>query len=151
MADGKRRRKLLVMLLFIGYLSLLLSVTLFTHNYYTYGQSSNLLIFSSVRLMLMSGNSGLILKNVIGNIVLFMPLGILLPLLIEKKQAFRWQLLFAVLISLVIEICQFWFAARIFDIDDIMLNVAGALAGRLILSVFRLFVRRIVIFYSGFR
>lgn len=151
MADRKNRRKsLVVMLLFIGYLSFLLSVTLFTHNYYTYGQSSNLLIFSSVRLMLMSGNGGLILKNVIGNIALFIPLGILLPLLIEKKQTFRWLLLFAVLFSLVIEVCQFLFAARIFDVDDIMLNVVGAMTGRLILAGFRRFARRIAFFYSGF-
>lgn len=142
-----KKKRLILTLLFICYLSFLLVTTLFTHNYYTYGQSSNLMIFSSLRLMIRSGDGALILKNVLGNVALFVPLGFLLPLLISKRQTFLWQLLIGLLASVVIELCQYLFAARIFDVDDIVLNAAGAVFGRFLLSAARFFRRKVCFFY----
>lgn len=62
--------------------------------------------------------SKLFLKNVIGNIVLFIPLGIFL----YKKRKIIY------IIPLVIEISQI-FIGRVFDIDDVILNIIGILFG----------------------
>ncbi|CAM3195318.1 VanZ family protein [Sporolactobacillus spathodeae] len=133
---------------FISYLGLLLLLTLFTHNYYTYGRSSNLLLFSSIRLMLRSGSGLLIAKNVVGNVLLFVPLGVLFPLL-KKNDFFVGTLLLGLGFSLFIEMCQYYFAARIFDIDDLLLNFAGTLIGRLFVTAGRFVTRKMLFFYSG--
>ncbi|RYM00021.1 VanZ family protein [Sporolactobacillus sp. THM7-7] len=147
MIKRERMKRRLSIVLFFGYLSFLLFITLFSHNYYTYGQSSNFLILDSVRLMLRSGDVGLILKNIWGNVALFVPFGFLLPLLIPGGSAFRRILLLGFLVSLAIETCQQMFASRIFDVDDILLNVAGALFGRVLLAVCRFFIRHVIFFY----
>ncbi|MCO7175314.1 VanZ family protein [Sporolactobacillus kofuensis] len=133
---------------FILYLFTLIFLTLFTHNYYTYGKSSNLIPFSSVRLMLRSGSSALFIKNIVGNVILFLPLGIFLPMIIRSKQRFAWQLSLGCMVSAVIELCQYFFAARIFDIDDILLNTLGTLIGWLFFMIVQTLRRKVIIFYS---
>ena len=76
--------------------------------------------------------SGHILENTFGNILLFIPLGILLPLL-SKRMSLRRLLITAFLFSLMIETTQFissYFGVyRYADIDDIILNTSGACIG----------------------
>ncbi|RYL88950.1 VanZ family protein [Sporolactobacillus sp. THM7-4] len=144
-----KKRKVLFEWLFWGYVFFTLFITLFTHNYYTYGQSSNLMLLSSLHLILTSGDGLLILKNIFGNVALFVPFGFLLPLIWKKRAAFYWTLLFAFLMSFSIEACQYFFAERIFDVDDILLNVTGALIGRCFLAVCRFFIRKVIFFYSN--
>lgn len=146
MGRGSRRSRL-ILILSAGYLLFLLSITLFTHNYYTYGRSSNLLPFGSIRLMLESGSILLILKNVIGNMALFVPVGLLFPVLIGQGRAIRTAVFSAFLLSLLIEVCQYLFAARIFDVDDLLLNVAGALVGAGLLHMCRWLNRKVVCFF----
>lgn len=142
------QKKYLLMFFFLSYLSVVLLLTLFTHNYYTYGRSENLKIFSSLALMIRSGSLALIFKNVIGNMLLFLPFGLLLPLLSKPAGRYPLLILSAFLFSLFIESSQYLFASRIFDIDDMWLNITGAVIGRMIFS-FLLFVRRhFIIFYS---
>lgn len=148
MPNWTKIKKNYLLIGFACYMTALIFVTLFTHNYYTYGRSSNLIIFSSIRLMLRSGSSALILKNIVGNVLLFLPLGFLLPLIIRSKQGFAWQLLFGVLVSLAIELCQYLFAARIFDIDDILLNTLGTVFGRLTLLIGRAVKQKLIFFYT---
>lgn len=144
----KDANRFVLFIAFISYLGLLLLLTLFTHNYYTYGRSSNLLLFSSIRLMLHSGSGLLIAKNVVGNVLLFVPLGVLFPLL-KKNDFFVGTLLLGLGFSLFIEMCQYYFAARIFDIDDLLLNFAGTLIGRLFVTAGRFVARKVLFFYSG--
>lgn len=150
MMKKKDANSFVLFIAFISYLGLLLLLTLFTHNYYTYGRSSNLLLFSSIRLMLRSGSGLLIAKNVVGNVLLFVPLGVLFPLL-KKNDFFVGTLLLGLGFSLFIEMCQYYFAARIFDIDDLLLNFAGTLIGRLFVTAGRFVTRKMLFFYSGRR
>ncbi|MET1248818.1 VanZ family protein [Sporolactobacillus sp. STCC-11] len=142
------RKRNIVIICFLCYMALLVFVTLFTHNYYTYGRSSNLLIFSSIKLMLRSGSSALIIKNIFGNVLLFLPLGFLLPMIIRSKHGLFWQLLFGFSVSLIIESCQYLFASRIFDIDDIVLNTIGTVIGCLVYVLIHFFKRKLIIFYT---
>ncbi|WP_100489048.1 VanZ family protein [Sporolactobacillus pectinivorans] len=142
------KKRPLFIVLFVCYLTTLLILTLFTHNYYTYGQSVNLEIFSSIQLMLKSREPELILKNVLGNVILFIPMGVLFPLLFFKVRFFLLTLLLGFVLSLFIETAQYLFAARIFDIDDILLNVTGALIGHVLFSMVRFFKNKVFIFFS---
>ena len=67
--------------------------------------------------------------NIFGNILLFIPIGIFLPLLwnIEYKKV----LLYGILFSIFVEIIQIWLP-RVTDIDDVILNNIGVYIGILI-------------------
>lgn len=68
------------------------------------------------------------LKNTLLNIVLFMPLGILLPLLWKKSRSLKNTVLLGLGLSCFIEILQI-FTFRLTDVDDLLTNAAGAAAG----------------------
>ena len=72
---------------------------------------------------------------IIGNVFMFIPLGILLPLCIKRINHKNF-FLYAFLIPLIIEILQ-PFIGRSFDIDDIIMNFLGIIIGYLILVCIR--------------
>ncbi|MTT32130.1 VanZ family protein [Terrilactibacillus sp. BCM23-1] len=122
----KERWMRFIELLFDTYIAILLYVTLFTFNHYTYGKSVNLVLFNSIHFMFDTGNVVLILKNVVGNIGLFVPFGFMVPFLYHKLRPLYMCLFLSSFFSSSIEICQYLFAERIFDVDDIALNTIGA-------------------------
>ena len=71
--------------------------------------------------------------NTLGNVVLFLPLGILLPLVSSRFHLLKRVLLLALCLSLSIELLQFMLRflgnARAVDIDDVLLNTLGACLG----------------------
>lgn len=69
------------------------------------------------------------LLNIIGNSTMFIPTGIIVPLLYPKLKSFKKTVLTGFLISLTIEIIQLPFAVRCSDVDDLILNTAGCIAG----------------------
>jgi len=76
------------------------------------------------------------LKNILGNMLLLFPFGLLLPILWSKFDNMRTILLISFLFSLGIEIIQLLSyyignMGRSFDIDDIILNTFGAWLGYL--------------------
>ena len=69
------------------------------------------------------------LLTVIGNFALFIPSGIILPILYPKLDRF-WKVVTAgALLSLCIEIIQLPFSVRASDVDDLILNTLGVMAG----------------------
>lgn len=74
--------------------------------------------------------------NIIGNIVVLMPFGFLLPLAFKKQLNRLDKLLFATVTGiLVIEMLQLVFKVGVFDVDDIILNSMGVVIGFVILKV----------------
>lgn len=70
-----------------------------------------------------------IVWNVVGNMVMFLPSGIILPVVYKKLNNF-WKVVAAgAFISLCIEILQLPFASRASDIDDLILNTLGVAVG----------------------
>ncbi len=68
------------------------------------------------------------LKNIGGNILLFMPLGFALPLRFQLQA--HWKvILYGFSLSLVVELIQLATAVRSFDVDDILLNTLGTVLG----------------------
>ena len=73
-----------------------------------------------------------ILINVIGNTVMFIPLGIVWPSVYKGLDA-HWKVISAGIgVSLCIEILQLPFYERVSDIDDLLLNSLGFIIGYLL-------------------
>lgn len=70
------------------------------------------------------------MRNVMGNIILFIPYGFLASYLLNNKK-FSVITILTVIASLTIETVQYYIG-RVFDIDDIILNVIGGIVGFLI-------------------
>ncbi|MGI5949781.1 VanZ family protein [Peptoniphilus sp.] len=71
------------------------------------------------------------LVNILGNIVIFLPFGILVPEISKRFRKLSKLFLLALLTSFFIEFTQF-FIGRSVDIDDVILNVTGGVIGFLI-------------------
>lgn len=76
------------------------------------------------------------LVNILGNIVMFAPWGLGLPLLWKRNQKVWRILLYAALLPLFIETVQL-FIGRSVDVDDIILNFLGGCLGGLLYAVLR--------------
>lgn len=68
------------------------------------------------------------LKNTILNIILFVPLGIMLPFLWKKYNTLKVTLMFGFFMSLAIELLQI-LTYRATDINDIIANTVGTVLG----------------------
>ena len=84
-----------------------------------------------------------LLVNVIGNVAMFIPSGIVLPIIYRRLDTFVKVLLAGGGISLCIEIIQLPFSVRATDIDDLILNTVGVIMGYGIYVLIR-YVRKIM-------
>ena len=75
------------------------------------------------------GYRNLSVLNLLGNFVLFMPMGVLLPCVIRKLDRF-WKVTLTVLgMVVMVEIVQGILRVGSVDIDDVIFNVVGAMIG----------------------
>lgn len=109
-------------LLFIIYLLLLYYLLLSTENA---SSGLNLVPFKEITRYQIGTTQ--FFYNVIGNIVLFLPFGFFVSDFVKAKKTHQ-ILIVSILISLTAELIQFKIG-RAFDIDDIILNVTGAILG----------------------
>lgn len=70
-----------------------------------------------------------IIWNVVGNTAMFIPNGIVLPIVYKRLDNFGKVIAAGAFISLCIEVVQLPFASRATDIDDLILNTLGAAIG----------------------
>jgi glycopeptide antibiotics resistance protein len=74
-------------------------------------------------------------KQIGGNILLGVPFGILVPIVAPKTRGLLRILLLTAVVMLLVEFAQGALVeGRAFDIDDVILNTAGALIGYLLLG-----------------
>lgn len=96
---------------------------------YSWFGSFNFVPFASITQLIRDTSAGLASYNIVGNLLLLAPFGLLLPLLFTKLQRL-WPLAWRVAaISALIEASQLITRARAVDIDDVILNTAGAALG----------------------
>ena len=98
------------------------------------------LICSSANLPAGSTAHAFCVHNARGNVMLFFPLGILLPLVWPRLRFWRGMLI-AIALSCSIELLQYlssaWGSYRAADVNDVILNVAGAGLGLALMSLLR--------------
>ena len=82
------------------------------------------------------------LINIIGNVSLFIPTGIILPILYKRLNSFWKVLLTGAGISLCIEVIQLLLPNSVTDIDDLILNTAGVIIGYAVFSLGRRLIKR---------
>lgn len=122
-------RKLLFVFL-VGYLCTLFYLTLVFHT----GQrvsgndALNLAPFHTIAHYLREGGWEMRV-NIAGNLLAFLPLGILLPLLRRDGTRVRHVIIAGVGLSLAIELAQYVSGRRVADVDDVLLNALGAVLG----------------------
>jgi glycopeptide antibiotics resistance protein len=92
----------------------------------------NLVPFHTLRIYLANLDSEFWVRNALGNLGLLLPLGLLGPIALPVLR--RWWLILplALVISASIELAQHWIPDRSADIDDVIVNVVGALLGYLL-------------------
>ena len=93
----------------------------------------NILQFDTVRDLIL---------NLTGNFAMFIPTGIMTPLIYKHLNSFKQTVLTGFLISLTIEIIQLPFAVRCSDVDDLILNTLGCVIGYGFLSLVRALRRK---------
>lgn len=92
----------------------------------------NLMPFQEIRRFLIYHEKiGLlyVLLNVGGNIIGFVPMGVLYPLLFRRIDRWYKMLLAGGVFSLAVESMQYVFRVGIFDVDDLILNTIGTILG----------------------
>lgn len=82
-------------------------------------------------------------RQILYNILAFVPFGILLPMLGRRFQRLKIVLLCGFLLSGLIESAQFLFHLGWCDIDDVINNTAGAVIGYGIWHILKISVRRL--------
>ncbi len=127
----KAKFKISVVILFIIYFAALIKLLVFK---YPTGMvfeiaNGNYVPFRTI-LNYLSGEFtwNVAIRNIVGNMILFIPIGFFVPLF-RRRFAWKSVLVAALVISTVIEIVQGIFRVGVVDIDDILLNVSGAIIG----------------------
>jgi len=91
----------------------------------------------------------IVFLNLAGNVLIFAPFGMAIPLLERRLNRVWLVVLLGLAFSMVIELAQTFLIARVFDVDDLILNASGTLIGFLVyamlnlVSPFRAFFDRI--------
>ncbi|MCD8241014.1 MAG: VanZ family protein [Lachnospiraceae bacterium] len=82
--------------------------------------------------------TGLVLLNLAGNVIGFIPFGGLAPAFSNRRMSFFRVLLFSLELSLFVEIAQLVLQVGSCDVDDILLNIFGSCIGY---CLYRLVIR----------
>ena len=74
--------------------------------------------------------------NLVGNVVMFVPLGLLLPTIWRRMRHFWACFVFAGGVILLVELTQFITRLGACDVDDLLLNMVGILCGYVLWRIF---------------
>ena len=139
-----RRARRTLWVLFIVYLVLLVWVVLFKTGFAIgvpmnegdYAQAlsfrwqyANRVPFRTITSYLRVWGQSYAVQNLLGNVIAFMPLGAGYWLLSRRNPRFIWALLLGLAVSMAFELIQLFMGIGSFDVDDLILNVAGTVLG----------------------
>lgn len=83
-----------------------------------------------------------VIRNVLGNIAIFMPFGALIRWVLNRRVHWYQVVSYTFLFSLSVEVLQLVSRVGSFDVDDIILNTIGGLFGFWVYSFLKLLNRR---------
>lgn len=132
MRNTKHKAESIILLaLFVIYLIVLFKITIFRDSNSGI-QSVNLIPFITISeyfQSMINGNRMIGISNILGNLILFFPLGYISALLFPKMRKLTRILILAFGVSLAIEVFQYIFSRGSTDIDDVILNILGGAVG----------------------
>ena len=123
--------KELSMLIFGVYILCLFQVVTFQDD--TSWSSNNFIPFQEI--LRYNISSRLFIKNVLGNLIMFLPFGFFTSYYLKAEKGYL-PLLLTAIASISIEIVQMSIG-RVFDVDDIILNIVGGMCGFCLYNVAR--------------
>ena len=124
--------KELMMLIFAIYILCLFQVVTFQDD--TSWASNNFIPFKEI--LRYNISSRLFIKNVLGNMIMFLPFGFFVSYFLKSEKIYM-PVVLTIIASLSIELVQLAIG-RVFDVDDIILNLLGGIMGYFIYSVIRI-------------
>ena len=102
-------------------------------DHYNYWNSMNLIPFKTIAeyitAIMNGGVRGHAIRNLCGNLFLFFPAGFYLPFFVQKMRKIKIYSIVMAAAIIVIEVVQLTTKSGSMDIDDFILNFAGALIG----------------------
>ena len=123
-------------LLFVVYLLLLIYFLFFAESYGRAGGLEeyryNLIPFREIQRYVRYPDllgTYAVVTNLAGNVIGFLPFGAILPVLNRNTRSFWKMLLLSFEFSAVVEVTQLILKVGCFDVDDIILNTVGGIAG----------------------
>lgn len=144
--NSKVRGKGVIKLLFVVYLLLVIKVIIFKYpfaqlqaiaNAWEKGvvleglDTANFTPFKTIHMYIDYSYKLNSFENIVGNVIVFMPFGFLLPYVIKHGKYFFVMLVNVFIFVLGIEVFQLFSAFGAFDVDDIILNCFGAILGHM--------------------
>ncbi|ALC84361.1 hypothetical protein AM592_21040 [Bacillus gobiensis] len=131
-----------VKIIFIIYLAMLLTVSFWGISMFlprhTYNDvSQNLMPFKTITNYLFNFekyNFRTWFNNTFGLVLLFIPFGLLIPLVFADIKHATQMMYLSFLVSLSLEIAQYITVLGVFDVDDVILNTFGGMLGFLIIT-----------------
>lgn len=96
----------------------------------------NIIPFRTIKQYISELNNWYAVKNIAGNIVIFLPLGYIL---FQRKIGLHKGVIFSTLLIVGIELIQLFFLRGICDVDDLILNICGVVIGYLLTCVINKF------------
>lgn len=82
------------------------------------------------------------MRHMLDNMLLFVPLGILLPAMHKKLDSWLYALLNGAMLSTAIETTQLLASIGICDVDDILANTVGSMLGYLLYKLLAPYIRK---------
>jgi glycopeptide antibiotics resistance protein len=143
--------KIVLSLFMVLYLLILTKLILFKtlsitemngHNIFSfngrYWGSHNFIPFKTIfhYLFLADVNTSIRIENIAGNIIGFVPFGLMLPLISKRFSQLRSILIATFCFSFTYEVLQLLFELGSFDTDDMILNTLGGTIGYLPIKLF---------------
>ena len=122
------RQNILTIILFIVYALLLTGVILFKLPFYSAEFSDGIRVINLIPLQGSFDGNGVVWREIIQNILIFVPLGIYISML-KSKWSFVKKILPIIGIAFAFEVIQFIFAMGRSDITDLLGNVLGGIIG----------------------
>ncbi len=92
-------------------------------------QTANFVLFDTIKMYLEYRYPFWSHVNLLGNIFAFVPLGLLPPLAFKRLRSARHVFFFSLFVILCVEVGQLFTGLGQFDVDDIFLNLIGAMLG----------------------
>lgn len=131
-----RVNKTLVAVVFLlAYLAILLKLLVFKYPGIHFDPEYNFIPFKTILPYLTGYPNWIVARdNLLGNIILFLPLGMLLPFLYRQAN-WKYALAAGFVVSLSIEVLQIILHKGTFDVDDMLLNTLGVFVGYILLKV----------------
>jgi glycopeptide antibiotics resistance protein len=97
----------------------------------------NVVPFRTIAIYLANRTDPFWVRQAIGNLLFLLPIGLVGPFALPALDRWWRMLLLAILISAAVEVAQLWIPDRSADVDDVMVNVAGAALGFLMYRIAR--------------